>query len=374
MNILMFISNNLSFDTRVKRHLKTLAPTSDQLTVFLRPIPDESIHLALPNLDYHFFKWVPLPYPASQTLCKNAKEMDVLQDILPACPLLLDDEYYMKNNMVFQQELQDKMIHAKRWEEVLEGIPEEADLLSQIGWVISFMDCTIQWAYEGINYPADVVYCNDIDTLLCGVAHKKKYGSRLIYDEHDIYSDMFPGHFPRMHRNLLALLEYKLLPYVDVLLGVSESEINWIKKTNGVRVQSAVICNCTDSDAVSSFSSKTPQVPLRVYYHGTIDNSRGVAETIKALALVDDVILVLRCFDCDYLETMKELVKELSLQKRVSFLTPVESTIVAKVAREDGDIGIHACSNIKSIDIEVSLTNKFIEYLTAGLPVINQRT
>lgn len=370
MKLLMLVSNNLQYDSRVKRHLSALSNEFDEMLLSVRPIPDNQTYLTLPNLKYKFFNWEPFPYPAIKKLRDALETMNMFDDIWPVAPALLDEHYYEPDSLDFEKLVQDTLMGTPQWKEVLAGIPEEADLVKQTGWLFGFLDCAIQWAKDIVSESADVIYCNDIDTLLAGAAHKRRHHSRLIYDAHDIYCDIFPGIFPRMHRNMLALLERQLLQHVDVLLGVSQSELDWMTKTYRVDIPQAVIHNCTGNTALEPFCSKSFSLPLRLYYHGNADPTRGIGSVIDAVALVPDVVFHIRCLPSSYLDVLKEKVRALGLEDRVRFLDPVPSSEVSGAARKDGDIGIHACSTEKSVNIEISLTNKFIEYLKAGLPVI----
>lgn len=370
MKLIMLVSNNLQYDTRVKRHLSALAKEFDEVLLCARPIPDNQVYLSLPNLKYSFFNWEPYPYPANKKLKDALVAMDMFDDIWPTAPALLDEHYYEPDSLDFEKRVQDTLMETPQWKEVLEGIPEEADPVKQTGWVFGFLDCSIQWAKDVVSESADVIYCNDIDTLLAGAAHKKRHNSRLIYDAHDIYCDIFPGVFPRMHRNMLALHERQLLQYADALLGVSQSELDWMVKTYQVDIPQAVIHNCVEDTIYESFAAKTFSLPLRLYYHGNADPTRGIGNVIDAVALVPDVVFNVRCLPGGYLDVLKEKVHAMGLEERVRFLDPVPSSEASEAARKDGDIGIHACSTAKSVDIEVSLTNKFIEYLKAGLPII----
>lgn len=370
MKLIMMVSNNLQYDTRVKRHLSALSKVVDEMVLCVRSIPDNQTYLTLPNLKYKFFNWEPYTYPATKKLRDALEAMNMFDDIWPVAPALLDEHYYEQDSLDFEKRVQDTLMETPQWEEVLAGIPEEADLVKQTGWVFGFLDCAIQWANDIVSESADVIYCNDIDTLLAGVAHKRRYNSRLIYDAHDIYCDIFPGIFPRMHRNMLALLERQLLQYADALLGVSQSELNWMVKTYQVDIPQAVIHNCVEDTIQGPFSSKSFSLPLRLYYHGNADPTRGIGSVIDAVALVPDVVFHIRCLPGSYLDVLKKKVHALGLEDRVRFLDPVPSSEASGAARKDGDIGIHACSTEKSVDIEISLTNKFIEYLKAGLPVI----
>jgi glycosyltransferase involved in cell wall biosynthesis len=371
MDVLVLINNNLQYDTRVKRHVTAIAEEADTVYVFAQPTPNEEFFLDLPNLKHNFFHWNPLDYPGTPCLREMAQGMNVLDDIWPALPLLLDNQYYDEESIRYQLGINNTLMRSERWTEILQGIPEKATDSEQIGWVFSFYCRCIQWAKETCEIPADIVYCNDIDTLLCGVAHKKKYGSKLIYDFHDVFCDMFPGMFPRQHRNMLARFERQLIGYADMLLSVNNSMLQWVKHIQSCQVPGVAIYNCTDSENTPEIQAKAQTgSPLRIYYHGGCDATRGLKNIIMAVAITSGVQLILRCLPSEYLETLRQLVEIENLSDRVTFLEPVDSKLAAQAANEDGDIGIHACETSKCVDLECSLTNKFIEYLRAGLPVI----
>ena len=51
----------------------------------------------------------------------------------------------------------------------------------------------------------DVVHCHDLDTLFIGTRLKRKLGTPLIYDAHEIYGYMVAGSVPRLTVKLILL-------------------------------------------------------------------------------------------------------------------------------------------------------------------------
>src|SRR5262249_43107205 len=58
-------------------------------------------------------------------------------------------------------------------------------------WIIKYFLATSASLYRALrerNAKPDLVYCNDLDTLLAGVVWKWKYGAKLVYDAHEFWA------------------------------------------------------------------------------------------------------------------------------------------------------------------------------------------
>lgn len=370
MDILILVGNNLQFDTRVKNHIRLIAEYADHVYISARPIPDHTIHIEEQNVISSFFDWNPSEYSCTSKLRSIARRLEIWEILWPVASVLLEDEYYKSEVINGVNQFSDDLMKNEKWDEIRKGIAEEASKEQEMGWVISFLDTSLQWAEKVIDISADIVYCNDIDTLLCGVAHKKKYGSRLIYDVHDIACDMFPRGFPRRYRDFLARYEAVLIQKIDFLISVNESAVRWLKLTYHLLVPGVVVSNCVQELQVKTVAHKM-HLPLRLYYHGFCDPSRGIANMIYGISMTEDTELVLRLLPSKYEEELRLLVSKLRLENRVRFLEPVSTEKVILATNEDGDVGIHASDVEECINLQLALTNKFIEYLRAGLPVIS---
>lgn len=373
MDVLVFIGNNLKFDTRVKNHSRIIAKHAEHLHILARPVPDHNFYLEGENISSSFFEWEPSEYSCTSRLREIAKKQKIWEILWPVAPVLLEDEYYDPEVIGEIKRISDGLMKNDRWGEIRKGIAEKASDEQEIGWMMSFLDASLQWAEKALDIPADIVYCNDIDTLLCGVAHKKKYGSRLVYDAHDIACDMFPGGFPRRYRDFLARYENAFIQNADAFISVNESAVQWFKRTYHFAAPGVVVSNCMHIQQEEIAIHKLHS-PLRLYYHGFCDSTRGIENMLQGILMTEDTELVLRLLPSEYENELRHMVKELKLEGRVRFLEPVSAEKVIWAANEDGDIGIHASRVEQCINLELALTNKFIEYLKAGLPVISVPT
>ena len=88
MKALILVSNNLVFDTRNKSHITAIAQQIDEVHVFVRPIPDDTFHLDLPNVTHSFFNYEKKQHPVTPEIRESAKQLGVYDDLIEVFPLL----------------------------------------------------------------------------------------------------------------------------------------------------------------------------------------------------------------------------------------------------------------------------------------------
>lgn len=376
MKVLVCITNNLRYDTRVKRHICAIAERVDSVHVLAQATPDETFWLDLPNVSYSFVNITRDAHPVTQSLRLLCEKLDILPELQEVAPVLYSDTYFQEDEARLLLDLQTRLFASGRWADVRAGVPEECTDVEQIAAWLWILETMIKWAEAASNIFADVIYCNDTETLLCGVAHKKKYGSRLIYDVHDMFYDIAPGEFCRAHRYCTAMIENQGIRYADAVIGICNQYLKTLENIHGYNGPMVFIPNCTppQSEPQDCRVKKEMMEPLRFYYHGMATAVRGIEKVILALHNVQDAVLVLRCIPSPYVEDLRELVKQESLCERVKFLeiVPVESILNATA--RDADVGLAFWDNggqaRLSLGLRGVLNNKFIDYLTAGIPVL----
>jgi len=368
-SIIVCISNNLKHDMRVLRQVGTFAEAFDKVIVCARPIPDRTEHYQADNVEWVWFENDVVP--DEKRIRRLAKKYGVYEELISIAPVILDDNVLGKSeNIEFERRIQEIQMSHRRWDEVGKGIPAEATDDEQVYWLLFNIDLILQWADLVTGIDADIIYCNDYDTLLCGVAHKKVKGSRLIYDEHDLYCDSFPYLFPAIYRSFIALFEYEFLKHADAMISVSEAAVGWLKETYDLTYTPLFVPNCKDVHEDLPAGDTGIDYPIRLYFQGFADAGKGLGEVIEAIKHTDEAVLHLRCLENEYVAELKEYVSENDLGGKVRFFDPVSPHDVIAAARTDGDIGLTISVGETSIGIRNTITNKLIEYLTAGLPVI----
>lgn len=377
MKVLVCIGNNLKYDTRVKRHIKSIVKHGHSVHVVACPVPDYSYGLdENEKMSHVFADYIPQEAPVNDEIMNFAREFELEEVFLNSFPILECYSYYNMPDLERYTDMLNKYVSGKRWEDITSRVSEKMDDVQALSYPLCFFERSVQYAKEVLKYEADVILCNDEDTLLAGVTHKKKYGSRLIYDFHDLMADISDGVFPQMYSNVLALFEKQMIQYADVVMSVSDGELFWSKRHYGFLAPAVPMLNCSEVslDERKLPVKAIPEGKIRIYYHGMCDMSRGLSELMSAIKQFDEFVLVLRCLPSEMLETLKEKVVEEHIEEKVSFLEPVTAEYIPQVANRDGDIGFSFCNTEKCLNWQFALTNKFIEYTKAGLPIITSAT
>lgn len=368
---LVLIDNNLERDNRVKRHIAAMLDAGQRVTVVAEPLPSATPGMKRDGMEMVF--WM---QPETTLQPRHLKDLALrtktLGFVFQAFPGLFADPESFEQLGAISRRIQQRQIACSWWDRFRDAIcREDMDPLTEHRSLMQYFEYLLNWAHFTVRHDADIVYCNDLPTLLAGVAHKLCHGSRLIYDAHEIYYDMVPGALSRSWKQAMAILERSLSWVADCVIGVSDSHADWMRDTYSLVRKVLCVPNCFGmGQAVSPPATRAPASPLRIYYHGASDPYRGLTKLVRAVALVKDVVLVLRCPPSATLDEARRLALELAIGERVQFLPLVPPEQMIDAIRAEGDVGIHACEPPTALNIKVGLTNKFIEYLMAGIPVI----
>lgn len=371
--LLITVTNNLVFDSRVKRHSLFLSGFFNETVVLCSPEPNDDVYLEKEGLHQLFINKT--LFDRNPMLLKRAENCGFAKELISAYPFLGFSTAFLptdiENSLINVQEI---MIDSPVFSDLSNVVCTEESIKQTLLTLNLTFSQWISMAEKALTIPADVVLCNDLDSLLSGVAHKKKFGSRLVYDAHEVYFDMAPGYRSRLYTNTMALLEMELIKYADYVIGVGYHQMNWMKSFYCFSSPYSVVPNCSQYGNLYEINTKPfPAEKVRLYYHGNCDPVRGVNRLIESLKLLDDKYsAVLRIIGDVERMNLQNLVQKLSLEGRVQWKEPVTAEEIICKCHADGDIGMIPTdkSGSQSIGQSSVLTNKFIEYITAGLPVI----
>jgi len=74
--------------------------------------------------------------------------------------------------------------------------------------------------FKSKYFKPDIVHANDLNTLLAGVMYKKIYGSKLIYDSHEVWVDTLCA-YPLIVIKIVSAYENFLIKYADEVITVN---------------------------------------------------------------------------------------------------------------------------------------------------------
>lgn len=372
--LLITVTNNLKYDSRVKRHSAFLAGLFDETQVLCLPLPDDTVYLTQDKLRQSFAA-LPPQDGLEVDLWASAEQLGVLAPLLAAYPFAglgtdTPPPWYAQACL----DAQHTMAQAAGFDLLRGALTGQMPLQQELENLHRLLGGWLHMARQIADIPADVVLCNDLDTLLGGVAHKLRHGSRLVYDAHELYFDIEPTR-PPVYKHTLALLERELIQYPDAVMSVGQALVDWLQHSYAFPAPATSIPNCISHLPAAPLPPKQlDPTRIRLYYHGGSDEHRGIEFIIQALPLLDERFsLVLKCTPSDNLPRLQALAQQLGQAERIQWKPPVPAEQIVESCHADGDIAL-TLPNIPeegSVVNKVSLTNKFLEYLRAGVPIVS---
>jgi glycosyltransferase involved in cell wall biosynthesis len=140
---------------------------------------------------------------------------------------------------------------------------------------------------EGLKHDFDLVHCHDLDTLQSGVKLKKKKGTPLVFDAHEIFTYMIEEDVSRIVRNYAEKMEKSLLVDVDNIITVNDALREYYRERFDGNV--SIVMNCPE-EILAEYEPPASEM-FTILYVGTLHKSRFVRELVDIVGSMDDVQL-----------------------------------------------------------------------------------
>ncbi|QOR69787.1 glycosyltransferase [Ruania alkalisoli] len=229
---------------------------------------------------------------------------------------------------------------------------------------------------DGVAFHPDVIHANDGNTLAPAMRIARHTGAAIVYDAHELWRRRNVRPRP-VAPHVEHLLERLGIRRAAAVITVSPSIATWLHRTYRLRRRPQLVRNIPPAAPVPDPATgvlreraglaATDQV---IAYGGRITTSRGIEETIDALAhLPVHVHLVLLGYgEEDYLAVVRRRAAEAGVSDRVHLVGAVASHEVA-TALADADVSV-VYVRPTCLSYEFSLPNKLFESIHAGLPIV----
>lgn len=213
----------------------------------------------------------------------------------------------------------------------------------------------------------ELLYANDLDTLLPNFLVSKISSCKLIYDSHEYFTEVPELISKPRTRSFWKNLENSIFPKLKNVITVNRklAEIYSLQ----YKVPVTVIRNVPKSTLKKGFK------PIRglkkdqkvILYQGALNMGRGLELMIDAMAFLKDYQLVF-AGEGDIVDQLKLRVATNHLQHRVVFLGKLRPSELMNLTRQ-ADLGLSLEEDM-GLNYRYCLPNKVFDYIHAGIPVL----
>lgn len=216
----------------------------------------------------------------------------------------------------------------------------------------------------------NLLFSNDLDTLLPNFLVSRLKRKSLIYDSHEYFTEVPEIQGRPFVKKTWQRIEKFCLSRMKSMITVNESIAKLFREK--YRIQVAVIRNVPFKSKQTEIPSKSdlglPDDKKIVILQGAgINIHRGAEEAVEAMKLVENAILLI-VGSGDVVPQLKEYVIANDLSQKVWFVGKQPADQLRKYTAV-ADIGLSLDKPL-NINYEYSLPNKLFDYIQAGIAVV----
>jgi glycosyltransferase involved in cell wall biosynthesis len=220
---------------------------------------------------------------------------------------------------------------------------------------------------------ADILVANDLDTLLPNYLVSKLKGVQLVYDSHEYFTEVPELQGSPLKKKIWLSVERFVFPKLKNIFTVNISIANIYRQLYQKDIH--VLRNVPRRNVIHNTNRielrKKLGLPLDkkiIILQGSgINVSRGGEEAVAAMMHTNNSMLYI-IGSGDALPTLKKMVRELQLDKRVVFMAKLPyAQLQDYTACADAGLTLDKDNNL---NYRYSLPNKLFDYFACGIPVI----
>lgn len=217
---------------------------------------------------------------------------------------------------------------------------------------------------------SDLLFSNDLDTLLPNYLVAKLKRVDLIYDSHELFSEVPEIQNRPKVKGVWKWLEKTLLPRVKNMMTVNRSIAKTYKNWYGVNmaVHRNLPLSKPESTEVTRKELDLPEDKKIIVLQGAgINVDRGAEEAVLAMRHIEEHLLLI-IGSGDVLPTLKQMVQDHHLNDRVRVMGRLPYDEMMRYT-SSADLGL-SLDKDTNMNYRFSLPNKLFDYIQAGTPVL----
>lgn len=222
----------------------------------------------------------------------------------------------------------------------------------------------------GLATGADVWHCHDLNTLFVGsVCKRRRPGTRLVYDSHELATER--SRMSGVRRRWARWNERRGLPSADEVILTTATRAAHVARLYGIAMPT-VLRNVPERIDIAEGWDLRERLGIDpgdriLLYQGSVQEYRGIEETIDALASLERCVFVVIGYG-HHRPALEALVQRRGLGERVRFFGPIPNDQLLWYTAT-ADVGMCVIRGT-SLSYRWSMPNKLFEYMMAGVPVV----
>lgn len=219
-----------------------------------------------------------------------------------------------------------------------------------------------------ISHKADLLYANDLDTLLPNYLTQKLRRKAIIFDSHEYFTDTPELANRQGVKMIWKGIEKFILPKLTEMITVNDSlaEIFRMEYSLKVHVVRNIPLLRKSENANPEIYNKQAEKIILIQGAG-LNIDRGLEELVEAMQWVENAKLFI-VGDGDVIPSLKRKVIKTTLQQNIIFI-PKQRPEKLYNYTKNADLGI-SFDKETNLNYKYSLPNKIFDYMHAGLPVL----
>jgi glycosyltransferase involved in cell wall biosynthesis len=233
---------------------------------------------------------------------------------------------------------------------------------------IKYIEFLIRVIFFYKNKNINIINIHSVSLLPIGVLFKYIYGAKLVYDTHELETEVTGSRGIR--KKLSKIMERSLIKKSDLMFVVSDSISDWYTREYNIRRPEVVlnVPKLFKQESTKHFRKKfdIDEDSVIVLYQGALMEGRGIELLLESFILRnnDKIVIVFMGYG-----PLEEKVKSASSENNNIFFHDAVPPEVVLEYTASADFGISFIENT-CLSYYYCLPNKLFEYAMVGLPVI----
>ncbi len=219
---------------------------------------------------------------------------------------------------------------------------------------------------------SDILWSNDLDTLLANRMAGELKGNPIIFDSHEYFTEVPELDHNKFAKKVWKKIEGSIVPKLKYCITVNNSIANLFKEkyNNDFCVIRNVPVKNTQPKTKSRADLGMPEGKTILILQGSgINVDRGSEELVESFKHLPDQYHLYIVGSGDVMGVLKKMVIDLKLESKISFVGKQPySELIQYTMNSDAGLTLDKNTNI---NYQFSLPNKIFDYIQCGIPVIS---